>query len=371
MSEHAAERMERRGFDYLLLGASLILLGLGLVMVLSASGVMAEKYMGGKYHFFIRHAGFSVVGMLVMTIAWVFPRERLFALTYVWLVGVMLLLALTLWSPLGHAAGGASRWLRLGPFSVQPLELAKLALVVYLAYFYSTKQDLLARFSVAMIPPLLITGCLAMLLLLQPDFGGAAFLLLLLFLMALAGGVRAAHLGVVSLTAACALALLVIQSPYRMRRMFAFMDPFTDPLNTGYQLVQSLYALGSGQVFGVGLGAGKQKLFFLPEAHNDFLVAVIGEELGFVGISALFMLVGVVLWRGFVIAWSRVDLRDRLLAFGLTSILGLGFLLNMAVALGAAPPKGVPMPFVSYGGSSLIVSFATLGLLLNLSRSGE
>lgn len=371
MSERAAERVTRRGFDYLLLGAVLILLGFGLVMVLSASGVMAEKFMGNKYHFFIRHAGFSVAGLLVMAIAWVIPRDKLFTLTYVWLVGVMLLLALTLWSPLGHSAGGASRWLRAGPFSLQPLELAKLALVIYLAYFYSTKQELLDSISVALVPPLLITGSLSMLLLLQPDFGGAAFLLLLMFLMALAGGVRLAHLGFAATTLALAAAMLVIQSPYRMRRMFAFMDPFVDPLNTGYQLVQSLYALGSGQVFGVGLGAGKQKLFFLPEAHNDFLMAVIGEELGFVGVSAIFLLVGVVLWRGFAIAWTRSEMLDRLLAFGLTCVLGLGFLLNMAVTLGAAPPKGVPMPFVSYGGSSLIVSFATLGLLLNLSRSEE
>jgi len=371
VSEHKAERAGRRGFDWLLLGAVLILLGLGLVMVLSASGVMAEKYMGNKYHFFIRHVGFSAIGLLVMVVALAFPRERLFNLTYIWLLGVMLLLALVLWSPLGHSAGGASRWLRVGPFSLQPLELAKLALVIYLAYFYSTKQELLGRFSVALVPPLLITGCLAVLLLLQPDFGGAAFLILLMLFMGLAGGVRLAHLGAMAGGMIGVAALLMLQSPYRMRRLFAFMDPFVDPLNSGYQLVQSLYGLGSGQVFGVGIGAGKQKLFFLPEAHNDFLVAVIGEELGFVGMSALFLLVGIVLWRGFTVALERIELRDRLLAMGLTSILGLGFLLNMAVALGAAPPKGVPMPFVSYGGSSLVVSFAILGLLLNLSRSEE
>ncbi|WP_027369129.1 putative lipid II flippase FtsW [Desulfocurvibacter africanus] len=369
MNERRAERMERRGFDYLLLAAALVLLGLGLVMVLSASGVMAEKYMGNKYHFFIRQAGFSVAGLFIMTIAWVFPRERLYSLSYLWIVGAIFLLALALWSPLRHEANGAFRWLRLGSFVMQPLELAKLALVVYLANFYSAKQDLLGRFSVAMVPPLLVTGILAGLLLMQPDFGGASFLFLLMLLMALAGGVRLTHLGAVGIAAACAAVVLVSQSPNRMRRVFAFVDPFVDPLDTGYQLVQSLYALGSGHIFGVGLGAGKQKLFFLPEAHNDFLVAVIGEELGFIGVSALFLLVGVLLWRGFVIAWSRSDLRDRLFAFGLTSVLGLGFVLNMAVVLGAAPPKGVPMPFLSYGGSNLVVSFATLGLLLNLSRN--
>ncbi|MDD4952158.1 MAG: FtsW/RodA/SpoVE family cell cycle protein, partial [Desulfovibrionaceae bacterium] len=160
----------------------------------------------------------------------------------------------------------------------------------------------------------------------------------------------------------------ISSSPYRFKRLTAFLDPFKSAQDEGYQLVQSLYAFGSGQIFGAGLGAGKQKLFFLPEAHNDFIMAVVGEELGFVGLSLIFLVIGFLLWRGFRIALDQDDLQDRFTAYGLVLILALGFMLNLAVALGAVPPKGVPMPFVSYGGSSLLVSFICVGLLLNLSR---
>jgi cell division protein FtsW len=164
-------------------------------------------------------------------------------------------------------------------------------------------------------------------------------------------------------------ALLIVRSPYRTKRLLAFLDPFQDALDTGYQLVQSLYALGTGNLWGVGLGAGQQKLFFLPEAHNDFIMAVVGEEMGFVGMSLVFLLMGVLLWRAFAVAWRQKDLQDRFTAYGLTLILALGAVMNMAVVLGTAPPKGVSMPFVSYGGSGLIISFCCVGLLLNLSRS--
>lgn len=357
------------GWDYLMLSSALVLAGVGLIMVLSASGIMAEKHFGDKYHFFYRQAAFAGLGVLCMYVLARLPRKAVYALTYLWLAGALALLVLSVAGPLARSAGGASRWIDLGPVALQPLEPVKLALVLYLAYFFSTRQETVKDFSIGFLPPFLVTGLLCSLLLLQPDFGGAVFLCGLLFLMCVVGGTRLSYLATSGLFAAGAAALLVMSSPYRFRRLFAFLDPFKDAQDSGYQLVQSLYAFGSGGLFGAGLGAGRQKLFFLPEAHNDFLMAVLGEEAGFLGVSVIFVLVGVLLWRAFATAYAQNDLRDRFTAYGLTLILGLGFLLNLAVVLGTVPPKGVPMPFVSYGGSQVVTSFAALGLLLNLSRA--
>ncbi len=357
--------------DYVLMISGLLLAGIGVIMVLSASGIMAEKFWDDKYHFFYRQALFACIGTGLMTACIRLPRAFFYSLTYVWLLLAFGLLILTLAGPLNVAVNGASRWLRLGPFTVQPLEAVKIALVIYLAYFFSGKQEMIKRFSIGFLPPFLMTGAFCLLLLLQPDFGGAVFLCLLLFLMCLAGGTRFVHLFFAALAGICAAALLIMHSPYRFRRLFAFLDPFKDAQDVGYQLVQSLYAFGSGGLSGVGLGAGKQKLFFLPEAHNDFLMAVVGEETGFIGVSLIILLVGVLMWRAFSVALHQEDLRDRYTAYGLSLILSLGFVLNLAVVLGTVPPKGVPMPFVSYGGSQVIMSFICLGLLLNLSRTSK
>ncbi len=363
INHHAAVRM-----DYLLLVSTMLLIGLGLVMVLSASGVMAERFYSDAYYFFRRQSIFALLGGCVMAICAIAPRPWLYSCRYVALVAVALLLALTLASPLGVEINGARRWLRLGPVSLQPMEFAKLALVVYLAWFFGTKKEMVKSFSVGVIPPFAVTGVLGLLIILQPDFGGAAELALLLFLMSLAGGIRFVYLAATLLCGLGAGWLLIVQSSYRSRRLLAFLDPFKDALDSGYQLVQSLYALGAGGLWGAGLGAGKQKLFFLPEAHNDFIVAVIGEELGFLGVSLVFVLLGMLLWRAFTVAMEQRELQDRYLAYGLTLVLALGAVLNMAVVLGAAPPKGVPMPFLSYGGSNLMASCICVGLLLNLSR---
>ena len=217
----------------------------------------------------------------------------------------------------------------------------------------------------------MVTGFLGLILLLQPDFGGAVFLGMLFFLMSLVGGTRITYLAVSMMFGVGAMGLLIASSPYRFKRWFAFLDPFKDPQNVGYQLVQSFYAFGSGGVVGAGFGAGKQKLFYLPEAHNDFIMAVLGEELGFIGVSLVFICIGILLWRAFKVALAQDDLRDRFTAYGMALVLGLGFVLNLAVVLGCVPPKGVAMPFLSYGGSNLLSCFLCVGILLNLSRSAR
>jgi len=371
ISVQTAESKKPGTFDLWLLGAALVLAGLGLVMVFSSSGVMAELLNGNRYYFFLRQGIFALVSLTLMTICAWMPRKVLHGPVYLWLFAIIGLLVLTMVPPFSVKAGGARRWMHLGPISLQPMELAKVVLVMYLAYFFSQKQKLVRSFSVGFLPPVVVTGFLGLILLLQPDFGGAVFLGMLFFLMSLVGGTRLTYLAVSMFFGVGAMGLLIASSPYRFKRWFAFLDPFKDPQNVGYQLVQSFYAFGSGGVTGAGFGAGKQKLFYLPEAHNDFIMAVLGEELGFIGVSIVFVCIGILLWRAFRVALAQDDLRDRFTAYGMGLVLGLGFLLNLAVVLGCVPPKGVAMPFLSYGGSNLLSCFLCVGILLNLSRSAR
>ncbi|MGL1861273.1 MAG: putative lipid II flippase FtsW [Pseudodesulfovibrio sp.] len=358
------------GLDHWLLTATLLLGGFGLIMVLSSSGIMAERVYDDKYFFFKRQLMFTGIGLVGMLACMQMPRRILYGLTYFWVALAIVLLGLCL-TPFGVHVNGASRWINLGPINLQPLEHTKIALVLYLAYFFARKQDMVKSFSVGFLPPFIVTGFLCGLLLLQPDFGGAVVLAGLLFFMCMVGGTRISYLFTSLIFGAGAGWLLISSSPYRLKRWTAFLDPFASAQNEGYQLVQSLYAFGSGQLFGTGIGAGSQKLFFLPEAHNDFIMAVVGEELGFFGMSLFFFAIGFFLWRAFRVAITQEDLQDRFTAFGITCIIALGMILNLAVVLGTVPPKGVAMPFISYGGSSLTVSFLCAGILLNLSRTAK
>lgn len=353
--------------DWLLLASVLILMGLGLMMVLSASGVMAERVYGNKYYFFQKQVLFCVTGLGLILIVRRVPVRFFYKTVYIWLIAAGILLALTL-TELGVSSGGASRWLRLGFFTFQPLELAKVGLVLYLAYFFSHKQDKIKTFSVGFLPPLLVTGFLAGVLLLQPDFGGAAFVLVLFFLLSMAGGSRLIYLFSSAALSVSVAAVMIMQSPYRLNRWFAFLNPFQNSDDVGYQVVQSLYALGSGGLWGQGLGAGRQKLFFLPEAHTDFILAVLGEELGFIGLSLIFICLGIILYRCFMIALAQKDLQDRFTVLGLALVVLLGALLNAAVVMGAVPPKGLPLPFISYGGSNLLAMSFCMGLILNIAQ---
>ncbi len=344
---------------------ALLLLCLGLTMVLSAGSVIPG--LSDKYYYFKRQLIFVGAGGVLCAFAAYLPRRILYNLPYPMLLFALILLAGTLL--FGREINGATRWLSLGFLSIQPLELAKLSLVMYLAYFLATKQHMVGSFRNGIIPPFVVTGVLSLLLLLQPDFGGPVSLALILFFMCLVGGTRLIYLLMSAVLCGGMGALLVLYSPYRYQRVISFLDPFQDPQNSGYQLVQSFLALGSGGIFGVGLGASKQKLSFLPEMHTDFIVSIMGEELGFIGMTVLFILVGMLVWRGLLIAYRQEDLRDRLLAFGVVLIIALGAMLNLAVIMGVVPTKGVAMPFLSYGGSSMVCTLAAVGLLLNFSRT--
>lgn len=355
-------------FDWWLFAIMLAILGIGLVMVLSASGIVAEQANGDKYYFFRKQIVYAFCGGAALWIAALLPREWLYRLQYPALFAALLLLLITL-SPLAPSINGARRWIRIGPVSIQPMEFVKLALGLYLAYFMSAKQNMVKTFSRGVIPPFAVTGLFCFLLLLQPDFGSAVVLSGILFFMCVAGGTRFIYI-FLSVALACAGAMaLAIAEPYRLRRLMAFLDPFQDAQNTGYQLVQSLLAIGSGSFFGVGIGSSRQKMFYLPEAHNDFIMAVLAEEMGFLGITIVMALFALLFWRCYRIILGQEDLRDRFTAFAMTIILLMGAVMNLAVVMGVAPPKGVPMPLLSYGGSNLIATMLCIGLMMNFSRT--
>jgi cell division protein FtsW len=364
--------MDRKGsespYDWWMLTLVIVLLGVGLVMVLSASGIVAEKMYNDKYFFFKKQAIFAFLGGLALCFAALLPRSWLYRLQYPALLGVLILMCITL-TPLTPKINGAKRWISLGAFSFQPMEFVKIAVALYLAYFMSSKQELIKSFSRGVIPPFAVTGLFCVLLLLQPDFGSAVLLAGILFFMCLAGGTRFIYLFVSLGMAVAGAVALVLTTGYRARRLMAFLDPFQDAQNTGYQLVQSLYAFALGGFSGMRVGASRQKMFYLPEAHNDFIMAVLGEELRFIGVSLVMLLFALLFWRCYRVIMGQRDLRDRLSAFGVTLVLGLGTVLNLAVVMGMAPPKGVPMPFLSYGGSSLLATMICVGLMLNFSRT--
>ncbi|MDQ7033024.1 MAG: putative lipid II flippase FtsW [Desulfonauticus sp.] len=356
-------------FDYWLLIAVLSLSGLGLIMVFSSSAILAQQIFHDKLYFFKKQILFFLLGLIVMWIVYKLPAKLWVKYKYLFLLLTIICLGLTVFSPLGKEVGGARRWLKMLYFSFQPLEMAKLVLVFYLAYFYANKQDKIKNFGIGIFPPLIVTLILCSFLVLQPDLGGTVFLLMIFFSMAFVSGVPISKLFGLAFAGLIALSGFILSASYRIKRVEAFLHPFADPHNKGYQLVQSLYGLANGSLFGVGLGEGKQKFFYLPEAHNDFILSILGEEMGFIGLSLVFLAILIILLRWFKIVLQQQDLECKLLAFGTGLILLLGMFLNIAVVIGAIPPKGISMPFVSYGGSNLLISFFCAGILLNLAKN--
>ncbi len=353
--------------DGLLTSIVFVLVAFGVVMVYSASAVYAKQTFHSSEFFLIRQASFAVLGLGAAVVLSRVDYRRLRALTYPVLfvvVGLMLFVALGF----GTRAGGAARWIRLGPIGVQPAEVAKLAVIAWLAYSLSRKTESIRSFSVGFLPHVLVAGVLMLLCLKQPDFGSAVMIGLLTFVMLFVAGARTGYILGVALMAAPVVYALVMLNPYRAKRVQAFLDPFAHRYDIGYQVVESLLSFGAGGVHGVGLGDSKQKLFFLPEAHNDFIGAIIGEELGLVGIIGVVVVFATFLVRGYRVAMNAPDEYGRYLAVGITSFVGLQAFTNLAVATGMLPTKGLNLPFLSYGGTSLLVNCMAVGVLLNISR---
>jgi cell division protein FtsW len=343
------------------------LVAFGVVMVYSASFVYARHIFHAPAHFLLRQAVFASIGMLLLLGLARVDYHLYRPLTYP-LLGVASLLLVVVVLGLGHAAGGASRWISVGPVHIQPAELAKLAIIFWMAYSLSKKQDRIRSFSVGFLPHALMAGFLMLLCLKQPDFGSAVMIGLLTFVLLFTAGARLGYiLGAVLLAAPLA-GLLIVSSAYRMRRIQAFLQPFEHRLDSGYQIAESLMTFGAGGVTGVGLGDSRQKLLFLPEAHTDFISAIIGEELGLIGVTCVVLAFGFIVWRGLRTAFRAVDDYGTYLAVGISVFVGAQAFTNLAVAMGMLPTKGLVLPFISYGGSSLLVNCAAVGVLLNVSR---
>jgi cell division protein FtsW len=354
------------GPDRLLCGAALALTAFGVVMVFSAGAAFAARTYGDWTYFLKREAVYGLLGLAAFTFALRTDYSIYRRLTYPVLVASVGLLAAVL--AVGARAGGAVRWLRLGPLSFQPSELAKFALILYLAVLLARQRDKVREFSMGFLPPLVMTGIFLVLVLKQPDLGTAVIIGISALALLFVAGTRTSYLWLAVLAAAPVVwKVFITGTPWRMRRMLAFLDPWQFRREGGYQLYESLITVGSGGLFGQGLGQGRQKLFFLPAAHTDFILAIVGEELGLAGV--LFVLLGfaVLVWRGFAAAARARDAFGSYLAFGLSSLLGLQALFNMGVVMGLLPTKGLPLPFISYGGTALVVSLFMAGVLANVS----
>jgi cell division protein FtsW len=354
--------------DLWLFGVVVALLSIGVVMVYSASAIIAADRFHDPFHFLKRQLLWAGLGLGALWVATLVDYRRLERLVVPLLILSLALLVLVLVPPFGQEINGTRRWLRLGPVSFQPVELAKVSLVLYLASFYTRRQDAVRSFWHGLWPPLMVGGLMAGLTVLQPDLGNCVALVLLTLGLAYLAGARVTHMLVVAAAAAPVVALLIAMKPYRVRRLVAFLYPWDDPQGSGFQIIQSFLALGSGGWVGRGLGESKQKLFYLPEPYTDFIFAILGEELGFLGAAAVVALFGVLIWRGLRVGLRAPEAFGSYLALGLTFMLATQTVVNLGVVTGSLPTKGLPLPFISFGGSALVTSLFSAGVLLNVSQ---
>jgi cell division protein FtsW len=353
---------------YLVFIITLILIGCGLVSIYSTTAIFAEEITGDVFFFFKRQLLWAVVGFLALFVAMQVKYDLLKKVSKPLLALGIFLLILVLFPQFGREAGGARRWLSLGGFNLQPVEVTKLFLVVYLAAYLADKQKYLEKLR-GFIPPVLVIMLIGGLVILQPNLGIALLVVITSFIMLFIGRVKINYLAGTAILFAPVLYFLVFEVAFRRRRMLVFLDPWSDPSGAGYQIIQSLLALGSGGLLGVGLGQSQQKLFFLPAAHTDFIFSIIGEEMGLIGTGVIVALFILFIGVGIKIAWRASDLFGYLLSIGVTMMIGLQAAINIGVATGSLPIMGISLPFISFGGSSLVSTMAGVGLLLNVSRN--
>jgi cell division protein FtsW len=356
--------------DTTLFALTVALLGLGLVMVWSASTAIAQEIHGNPYHFVIRQVVWACFGLVVMVAAMRLDYRKLrqpgvvystLGITTLFLIVVLFL----------RPVNDTHRWIRIGELSLQPAELAKVAIVLYLAYHLERRGDRVNEFLTSVFPAALLLGWFAFLIFIQPDVGSATVLAGIGAVMLFLGGMRLRLFAAFGVLALPVLYHAVMAAAYRRDRIEAFLNPWSDARGSGYQIIQSLIALGSGGVKGVGIMEGHQKLFYLPYPYSDFIFAVIGEELGLLGAAAVVAAFLLFLWRGVRAAWKAPDRFGMLLAAGLTLEIVLQAFVNVSVVLGLLPTKGIPLPFISAGGSSLVITLLSVGLVLNVSQHAD
>lgn len=354
--------------DILLFAAVVLLLSIGVIMVYSASQVTAYEKLDDTFYYLKKQVIWALIGIISMVFIMKVDYWNYKKYAKPFLIVAFALLIMVLLPGIGRTVKGAQRWLGFGPLTIQPSEVIKLSLVIFMASGLSTYKDRLRYFSKGVLPFLLILGAACVMILLQPDLGTAVSIAGTVYIMLFAAGAKGKHMFYLALAGVGAVGMAIILEPYRMSRFLAFLDPWKDPTGTGYHIIQSLYALGSGGLFGMGLGQSHQKWFYLPEQHTDFIFAVLGEELGFIGGALVIILFLLFVWRGLKIAICTSDLFGSLLAVGVTSMIALQAIINIGVVTGSLPITGIPLPLISSGGSSLVFTLMGVGILLNISR---
>ena len=353
--------------DKLLFTATLLLVCTGIVMVYSASAVMAMQRFQTPYMFLLKQVAWALIGLaalpIVMRVDYRNYRQPVVIWTALGIVG--LALVAVLFAP---RVNGATRWIILGPLGIQPSELAKIAVILFMAALLERRMERIDEVGYSLLPIGMVLGAVVGLVLAEPDLGTAACIVMIAAMMVFAAGISYRYVIGLVLGSVPVIYLLVFTSAYRKRRVTAFLDPWADPLGDGWQMIQSMIAVGTGGVFGRGLMGGVQKLFYLPEPHNDFIYSVIGEELGLIGTTLVLACFCVIAWRGLRTAVRAPDRFGAFLAIGLTTMVAFQAFFNISVVLGLLPPKGIPLPFVSAGGSSLLINLVGMGILLNVSQ---
>ncbi|MDD3375759.1 MAG: putative lipid II flippase FtsW [Candidatus Omnitrophica bacterium] len=345
-----------------------VLICLGIIMIFSSSGIYALQELGSSTYFLQRHLVYLCVGFIFMMFAMTIDYRVLAQYSKPILIFSIVMLVLVLIPGVGKEVYGARRWFRFLGFGFQPSEFAKLAVLIYASDFLARKQKRITSLFSGFIPLMCVLGVVSLLILKQPDLGTTALISAVVLVMLFIAGTRIAFLASIAFLSFPAIYYLIARVPYRLRRIQAFLDPWSDKQGAGFQLVQSQIALGSGGIFGLGLGKSMQKLFYLPAAHTDFILSIIGEELGLLGTATVVLLFVLFIWQGARIAKRTQEPFGYFLAIGIVAMIGLQAIVNIGVSIGAFPTKGLPLPFISYGGSALIVQMVCVGLLLNISR---
>ncbi|WP_252218490.1 stage V sporulation protein E [Clostridium sp. CMCC3678] len=355
--------------DYGIFYSVVLLLAVGVVMVYSASSYYAMFKNNDSMYFLKRQLVWAVLGMIVLCTTMSIDYHKIKKYTLWLMIGCVPLLLVVFLFP---GVNGAQRWIQIGPMSFQPSELAKYVVVLFLAKGIEMKGYGIKNFSTGIVPYLFVSGIYAALVLAEKNLSIASVIMIVTFIVLFSAGGRIKHLfGIVAPLMVSAAVIFTVGEPYRRARMLNFVNPWKDPTGNGYQLIQSFYALGAGGVTGLGLGQSRQKTLYMPEPHNDFIFAIIGEELGLIGCLCIITLFVVFIWRGIKVAMSAKDTYGTLLAIGITSVIAVQSLINIAVVTGSMPVTGVPLPFISYGGTSLVINMAAMGVLLNISRQTE
>ncbi|MFD2749355.1 stage V sporulation protein E [Virgibacillus siamensis] len=346
----------------------LALLIIGSVMIYSASYIQAEYNFGDSFFYLKRQLLFSAVGIFAMFFIMSIPYGTWKKYSKVLLLVCFVLLLAVLIPGIGMERNGAQSWIGVGAFSIQPSEFTKLGLIIYLSVFLSVNQKYITSFKQGFFPSIILVFTAFGLIMLQPDLGTGVVLILTCMMMIYIAGARLSHFIGMATIGVAGFLYLILSAPYRISRITAFLNPWQDPLGDGFQIIQSLYALGPGGLMGVGLGNSLQKYFYLPEPQTDFIFAILGEELGFIGGTAVIALFGLLFWRGVRIGIEAPDAFGRFLALGIVSMITIQVMINVSVVIGLIPVTGITLPFLSYGGSSLTLTMCSVGILLNISK---